>query len=380
MRQRDPATELKPISEFKLPSSRERNRRQYTENKAASLSAVGLVLPPTTYGAQTCPEMTLAELKKMLDSERKEAVSILCNYKGNYEELLNIFSSYIHEHYLRRVDLFFYLLVAYYQTGLVVKIANPTLQHGIGKANITEAAHSSLFTQLQDDSIYNDEFYKRTSRSKTLYNKQSIICGTKFMCSLNSTVEVPTFVNDLDQELEGKDISRPSDCRRSALTILQDVSNGKLNPIEGVTEFLKVMKITFHKLKERLPINNHNETEPYLDRDTATAPKAIKFQLLALAEKATLQIIWLEEKRQVNEEYVQCLLGLTKDRMRANPNKTEIYKKRIMELQYEILNSPSDQVKIIDTPDQPGFYDMPREAKMIVESSDFQIGSGASFR
>ena len=165
--------------------------------------------------------------------------------KDNFKTLLDMSKENIHEHAARRVDMFFYTLIAYHKTGIIPIQGRTHLQHGRGRSassststdqqNITQACHSSFFPALLDETI--------TKGDKA---KASILSGTHFLDNLNSTVELPTFVNKLDDELENTYL-----CRKKSLDIISEVSEGKLTPVEGLTEFLKMMAQTFKDLKEK---------------------------------------------------------------------------------------------------------------------------------
>ena len=72
--------------------------------------------------------------------------------------LLAMSEKYIVEHANRRVDLFFYTLVAYYRTNVMPIEGHTTLQHGRGRTldddtNLTQACHSSFIPSLIDPTI-----------------------------------------------------------------------------------------------------------------------------------------------------------------------------------------------------------------------------------
>jgi hypothetical protein len=143
-------------------------------------------------------------------------------------------SSFIQEHAARRMDLFFYLLIAVYRKKFIISQGPTILQHGVGqrssrKTTMTNACHSSFFPNV-------------------LQNGVNFLQGTHLEASFNSTVELPRFINLLDAKLEGK-IKTPSTCRAKALTILQETSYGKITPMKGLQLFAEEMQTTLSSIK-----------------------------------------------------------------------------------------------------------------------------------
>lgn len=125
----------------------------------------------------------------------------------------------IQEHAARRVDLFFYLLVAVYKEQFNLIKENTVKQHGQGSIKKgTHACHSSLFPNT---------------------NLSPLFFKTHFYESLNSTVELPKIVNDFDGCIEGKRMPSPwiIECQ----SILNAVSRADIDPRHGMTRFFKVM-------------------------------------------------------------------------------------------------------------------------------------------
>ncbi|CAM2954659.1 Uncharacterised protein [Legionella steigerwaltii] len=237
--------------------------------------------------------------------------------------LLTLSKENIIEHANRRVDLFFYTLIAYYKTGIVPTYGHTSLQHGKGRTtrkniSISEACHSSLTPSLLDKTIFQN--------SKTGEKHKSLLSDTHFMDSLNSTVELPPFVNDLDDLLENS-------CREQCMSILRAVSLGITNPITGLAQFLQIMNTTLKKLKEDAENKSQSDSS-----------HSINPNLIDLVIKGTLSTTFSSQTQTATDAYIQLLLRMTpaekalcKDKLSTE----EMYMEKIMELQDEILNSKS---------------------------------------
>lgn len=149
-------------------------------------------------------------------------------------------------HASRRVDLLFFLLIAYYKSNLTVKIEDTHLQHGKGnKKNRTQGCHSALLPAVYD-TVHTAPAHKYNTRynHKTTSYRTSILDSTDFKDSLNATVELDLSVNYFDTNyIEGR--ANASDgnekMRIRALAILNQVSSGEIDPILGMEIFLKAM-------------------------------------------------------------------------------------------------------------------------------------------
>lgn len=232
--------------------------------------------------------------------------------------LLKISKQSILEHASLRVDLFFYTLIAYYQKRLQLTAGHTYLQYGRGrgteKRSITEACHNSLLPSLVDETI----FLNAPKRCKQI----SILSGTYFMNNLNSTTELPPFVNNFDDTLELQ-------CREKALDILRTVSLGINNPIEGLTLFLKLLKNVLDNLKQ----------------EAVTKKDHFKSELIDLMMQGTFSTHFNEETLTVNDEYIQLLMNLTPEEKKQCLNKQkqhEIYLEKFIDIQNEILATKAE--------------------------------------
>ena len=98
---------------------------------------------------------------------------------NNHQLLLSLSKENILEHAARRVDLFFYTLVAYHNTQYLPIQGDTLFQHGFGRktfkrVELTQACHSSFFPSFVDRTIHSQIKLK----NKTNINfKRSMIYG-----------------------------------------------------------------------------------------------------------------------------------------------------------------------------------------------------------
>ncbi len=265
------------------------------------------------------------------------ALELPCSIKdlqqnqNNKDRLLFLSRNNIIEHANRRVDLYFYTLIAYYKTAVCPTNGHTQLQHGRGRTvdgdlNLTQACHSSFTPSLVDNTIYDNR------RGKSRY--KSLLSGTHLMNNLNATVELPPFVNALDDVLENA-------CRVKSIELLQDVSVGTINPIQGLCLFLNMMKSVLEDLKRQ---NIRSVMSP-LNQHSQFGHKAINPKLIDLVLAGTCDTTFSEVEETVSDDYIQLLLRLTpeeKELCVTKPeNKEKIYINKMMEMQHEILNARS---------------------------------------
>ncbi len=251
--------------------------------------------------------------------------------QNNQDALLEMSEKYVIEHANRRVDLFFYTLIAYYKTGVLPTYGHTDLQHGRGRntygfKSMTEACHSSFTPSLLDKTIYQNMQGKKKHKS--------LLSGTHFMDSLNSTVELPPFMNDFDDILEEK-------CRQKCLGILGDVSLGKINPVEGLTLFLKMMHDALTDFKQQAEQKNHSS----LVQHSLIGKKNVSPKLIDLVIKGTLSTTFSNETQTAADDYIQLLLRMTPEEKALCDNneksKEERYMEKMTEMQNEILQTKS---------------------------------------
>ena len=231
-------------------------------------------------------------------------------------------------HATRRVDFFFYLLVAYYGKKCTVEIVPTTLQHGQGStAKHTHACHSSLFPAVADDAQPDKARDVRVLRDGTAaQKKRSLLDGTFFSQTLNATVELPRAVNGVDGHFEGR--KKPTQYRRDCLDIINQVATQAIDPIAGLQEFLGVTAKFF----------TSKQTVSYI-KASEVKKKILQYEktgMFSMTEKKGEELV-------VCKDYVEMMLRLKpKERQRIieNPrSQKEIYAHKMRELQEQILTT-----------------------------------------
>jgi hypothetical protein len=148
-------------------------------------------------------------------------------------------------------------------------------------------------------------------------------------------VELPGFVNKLDEELENTCL-----CRINGLNIIRKVSKNDLNPIEGLREFFKMMQQAFAHLENYKAVSKKRTS--YLLNDTNDSPKVIKRELIELEKQGTFENKWDISKQSMHLNYIEMLLRLTPDEKQNCSTGTEeekfaCYFAKMKELKWEIL-------------------------------------------
>lgn len=245
--------------------------------------------------------------------------------------LLDMCENSIIEHASRRVDLFFYTLIAYYQTFILPVEGHTNFQYGIGQSidsSGTQACHSSFTPSLLDETIF------QNAEGQVKY--KSIISRTHFAQSLNATVELPMFVNAFDDILE-------IICRPICLKILNEVSLATINPIEGLVHFLSIMNTILQNFKQQAL----SEKYTTLTYPNLRAHRHVHPQLINMVIQGTLDSSYDAKSNKVNDDFLQLLLRLTPEQKRLceenEKNRKNIYFERIMAIQSEILGAESQE-------------------------------------
>jgi hypothetical protein len=239
---------------------------------------------------------------------KKEALEKI--EKCNLEQV-DVIEFLIKEHASRRVDLFFYLLVAVYNQKTAVTKDSTDKQHGSGsKISGTEACHSSLFPNV-----------KFTRQGMWTYLQGDLsLKGTHFENTLNMTVELPRIVNQFDCVLEGNFVVAaarffPSVYSKNSLAILNKVASGEIDPKAGMDEFLNNLKDFFNQVeRDYLALKQapENTDENDLFKYSAAFKKVWKLQkegTFAACKENTLTT-------SIKDEYIYMMLRA--DPLKAN--------------------------------------------------------------
>ena len=168
-------------------------------------------------------------------------------------------SKLIELHASRRVDLFFFILIAYYKTNLRVEIEDTHIQHGMGKKNITSnnntvGCHSAILPSVFDTRHQESPAHIHSTRHNpgAIFYRTSILNNTDFEHSLNATVQLHESVNYFDSHfIEGQSSASEGGgkMRIVALAILNQVSRGEIDPIIGMKYFFQSMYTHLLKIK-----------------------------------------------------------------------------------------------------------------------------------
>lgn len=161
-------------------------------------------------------------------------------------EEVELVEEQIEEHAARRVDLFFYLLLAVYNKNVNVTKAKTVKQHGTGSKELgTQACHSSLFPNLHFEALPSSSWLPAWLRAA---EEPLTLAETQFEDALNMTVELPKIVNDFDGLIEGR--AHTTIYTLNCLVILNKVSKGEMTPKAGMNEFLKNMNDFFTRFEK----------------------------------------------------------------------------------------------------------------------------------
>jgi hypothetical protein len=182
----------------------------------------------------------------------------------------------IADHAYRRIQIFYYQAVVYYQTTCDITSGRTEIQHGKANHPWSTAAHSSLLTNLNDnlyetihkklfeegltekycqllkmlgineDKIQNYKKKKQNALNTALllrslkFQKGIIHPNTTLYATMNSTVELPEVVNTYDCIIE-------KIIRDKALSILNQVSKESVHPYTATQILVKEMDDFFQK-------------------------------------------------------------------------------------------------------------------------------------
>jgi hypothetical protein len=295
------------------------------ETKKRTFGAMASITPSTTlFQAPTQHTENPGKKHKRLKSAYQDnitaALELPCTAeeleKFNAKTLFETSKALIIEHSSRRVDLFFYTLIAYYKTKTTPKQGHTQLQHGFGRnlinnKNVTQGCHSSFLPSLIENS-----------------DNSGLLSGNHFMDSLNSTVELPPYVNELDNEFENTCFGR-----KKSLEILTQVAQGKLDPIQGLNQFLIMMDTIFNEI----------EANPFRIEKFFCKYRKISDELLKLTKLGTLNEKLHPKKKLLNPAYLELLLRLTPEEKQASKTQAglreKLFRMKIEEIQQEILNT-----------------------------------------
>lgn len=268
----------------------------------------------------------ISAFKKLKDLEESESLQGLQQISQDPARMLTATHDGIIEHNARRITAFFYKLITFHNTSIVPIQGQTTLQHGKGhKSAMTEGCHSSIFPHLIDDSILIAHPFISYRNNTQDIPRTGILSGTHFSNFLNATVELSALTNDIDGRLEGH-IEQSSEFRQKSLVILQQVAQGLLDPIAGITQFIKLLQDSLREMRD----TNDDAHEVEILQTMFEAATTDKYLHTTMSEGVNPQFIDMM-LRLLPGEIWQCEQG--PDFRRA------IYVKKMQIIQREILNS-----------------------------------------
>lgn len=261
------------------------------------------------------------------------------------------------EHSARRIDFFFYLLIAVYKQNVVVTKARTDKQHGKGsEKTLTAGCHSSLFpsltfTKIQPStasSVANSIWSMFGAASAPMISPrgEQILNETYFAEILNVCMELPVCVNKFDCHMERHGFAASS-LVDIATGILNRTARGDINPIQGLNEFCDALNSSFNYL-------HHLYIEPEVNYSAegtrGKTPRSFAKIWEYEREGALRNMAFYDDNKHTKHaaaswEYIYLMLGM---------HKMPLYKRtaslvysgyaleRIMEIQQEIFNMTFD--------------------------------------
>ncbi len=254
----------------------------------------------------------------------------LVAYSKDERAFVTLCKDQIIEHANRRVDLFFYTMIAYYKTNSPPTLGTVHLQHGKGRsaANslaMTAGCHTSFLPSFVDKTIYQNR--------KTGQKYRCILSNTHFMDSLNSTIELPVAANRFDFLLEN-----PLGCRKKSLEILCHVAMGYYNPIDGLTIFLKIME---QILTEHKPNKTKDRRHQFFSKHPIFSQLNIPAELITFMAQGTLETTFDAQTQMTSRTYIESLLRIPDQKRRKGLVSDNELLEQMTELQLELLTPKS---------------------------------------
>ncbi len=260
----------------------------------------------------------------------------------------------IREHATRRVDLMFHLMIAIYNTNLVIAKARTTKQHGSGSEETdTAACHDSLFPNIKttkpaDNSVMGAV---KSYWPLTLFQSvpvttadESILQNTHFLETMNECVELPTTVNQFDCHMEMRGSERSSLVKIS-VGILNRVSKGEIDPIQGMSEFCPWLQRFFEQMEFNYVKPPADYTPEGKDRTPKTTAKILQYQ------KEGAYRIMDSYRLRLQSRYINMILrtkNFTWGESVTSLFYSGHYRQRMLEIQKEIL---SNKINVPAKPD-----------------------------
>jgi len=263
--------------------------------------------------AHIFPKIPIAPHMEKLQSEAKNEDSKSATDKLLCQQV-ELVAEEIKEHAARRVDLFFYLLIAVYNKQYIIATDDTIKQHGKGSKKLgTQACHSSFFPNLK---IENTPGYM-----SWLFSSESpnALLNTFFAETLNMTVELPWIVNAFDGHLEGR--YQLSAVVKTCLELLNKTSKNEITPLQAMHKFIEAMNDYFNHFEKKYLLDNKIENPEAMR-------KAWEY------EKAGTFHVAKPDMKSISNHYIHLALRLKPAeiaKVKNDPNSLNEFYKRIQD-------------------------------------------------
>lgn len=256
-------------------------------------------------------------ISKMTELEKKIQK---CKNPKKIDELtlqkVELLNANIQEHAIRRVELFFHLLIAVWNKQITItKEGGADYQHGIGSKEYgTAACHSNPFTNLTLTSVATMKTWFTGSKA-SLFNAD-------FIAALNATMELPVAVNDFDTHFEGA--YGQSSYIKEALEILNKCARGEINPITGLQQYLEILNRFFNRFEQK-----------YIQGKNEIALPDTMAKIWEMQRAGTFSMCYANST-QPRYEYLAMILGMSNTQVRSAQILPLLYNKHVMRKQQEM--------------------------------------------
>lgn len=302
-------TERKAGGSKKFSCSQEKEPKEIKSTSSSTSTLYDVLLTYLPYASKV-PEETKSSSKYSTDVKTEKNIKISSTISNEATDIIDKLKDEISEHAARRVDLFFYLLIAVHGKKVKISKADTIKQHGKGcRKKGTQACHSSLFPNLK----FSDE-------SKSTLSLQ----GTHFDESLNMTVELPEIVNVFDGYLEGN--NKNGRYIQACLVVINKVSMNEMSIKEGMNEFLRIMNDFFNEFETEKLIKMNTENTALLSRVCAY-------------EKAGTFFCTNKDNKTISNNYIYALLRLCADDIKKVEKNSSLLTAHYEQFQKETLES-----------------------------------------
>lgn len=264
----------------------------------------------------------------------------------------------IEEHVMRRLDLTFLLMVAVYKQRITLSKGSTDRQHGRGQ-NGNAACHASLIPHpIIEPITVSPSYFENPLKRYTAYQlffgcepQKHLLDEDKLKhCYLydilNMTTELPKIVNDFDGHMEGKWVE--SNAVKSLIQIINQVSMGEINPIEGINRYADIMYLFFNHMGYKLLNIESSKNSP-------EAPKA--FALIKEYQyRGTFAMFSRTDNKdgtsshQIDGNYIYHMLKLNDFTLPSITKNIPLFlEQKILDIQQDIWQQPSTYTEHLET-------------------------------